>query len=229
MALSTVGTISVLLGITINKYIDMMWIDFFSIFLFLVFGIKMIAEGFKMNENEGLMNMDDGQQLNMNEEEKLIVNAKSEELAGEPKNKKINYLFTNIQIFTNIYIFVFASELGDRSQISTIYLTSNFDKMTVLISVVIGQFLITLLAVFGGVFISQKISTKNLTIIAGSTFVLFGIVALFLLCLDSNFVTGFNSKASASNHMDDIKAFKIKSNNNQIGLIPEKGENLIKK
>jgi len=228
-ALSTVGTISVLLGITINKYIDMMWIDFFSIFLFLVFGIKMIAEGFKMNENDGLINMDDGQQLNMNDEEKLIVNAKSEESAGEPKNKNINYLLTNIQIFTNIYIFVFASELGDRSQISTIYLTSNFDKMTVLISVVIGQFLITLLAVFGGVFISQKISTKNLTIIAGSTFVLFGIVALFLLCLDSNFVTGFNSKASASNHMNDIKAFKIKNNNDQIGLIPEKGENHIKK
>jgi putative Ca2+/H+ antiporter (TMEM165/GDT1 family) len=221
-ALSTVGMISVLLGITITKYIDMMWVDFFSIFLFLIFGIKMIAEGFKMSENDDAMRLEDGNHLNMAEEEKL-VNIKSDTADAELNNiKKTNHFIVSFQIFVNVFIFVFASEIGDRSQISTIYLSSNFDKMTVLISVVIGQFLITVLAVFGGIFIAQRISSKNLTIIAGSTFVLFGIFALFLLCFESNFVTGFNQKASTANHMDDIKAFKIKNNLNQIGLIPEK-------
>jgi putative Ca2+/H+ antiporter (TMEM165/GDT1 family) len=229
LALSTVGVISVLLGITINKYIDMMWIDFFSIFLFLLFGIKMIADGFKLNESDEIMNMEEGQHLNMNEEEKINVNIKSQGVATEPNSIKTNEILTTIQNFVNIYIFVFASEIGDRSQISTIYLTSNFDKTTVIISVVVAQFLITLLAVFGGIFIAQKISTKNLTIIAGATFVFFGIIALFLLCYESNFVTGFNSKASTTNHMDDIKSFKIKSNYNQIGLIPEKAETPLNK
>jgi len=210
-ALSTVGVFSVFLGITINKYIDVIWIDFFSSFLFIMFGIKMIVEGFQMEKSENITESDVPNYIQFSNEERTTENKSDKNEAEVSKPNKQSGFMHSVQIFCNIFIFVFASEIGDRSQISTIYLTSTFDKVTVLMSVVIGQFLITIIAVFGGVFISQKVSTKNLTIIAGTTFIMFGLGVLVMMCSDANFLTYFNPKASASNHLDDNKSFMVKN------------------
>ena len=218
LALSTVGVFSVFLGITINKYIDVIWIDFFSSFLFIMFGIKMIVEGLQMDKSENITESDVPTYVQFSNEER-IVEVKPDKEVELPQTIKPSDFMYSVQVFCNIFIFVFASEIGDRSQISTIYLTSTFDKITVLMSVVIGQFLITILAVFGGIFISQKVSTKNLTIIAGSTFIMFGVGVLVMMCYDANFLTYFNPKASPINHTDDIKSLIPK---NATDLIPEK-------
>ena len=76
---------------------------------------------------------------------------------------------------------IFCGEIGDRSQISTIYLTANFDKFVVITAVISSSFILTLCAVYGGKLISNKISEKKLTIFAGFIFILFAIFAIVFI------------------------------------------------
>jgi putative Ca2+/H+ antiporter (TMEM165/GDT1 family) len=92
----------------------------------------------------------------------------------------------SIQVFSKIFFLIFFSEIGDRSQISTIYLTTNFDKFSVIIAVVVSSTVLTVLAVFGGKLLANKISEKKLTIFAGWVFIVFGLIALYLVCFIGN-------------------------------------------
>lgn len=92
----------------------------------------------------------------------------------------------NFEVFCKVFVLIFFSEIGDRSQISTIYLTSTFDKFIVLLGVIISSFILSVLAVFGGKIISDKISEKKLTASAGILFVFFGLGALIMLFLEKN-------------------------------------------
>ncbi len=102
------------------------------------------------------------------------------------KNGLLTMLYNNetLRVFVKVFILIFFSEIGDRSQISTIYLTTTFDKFIVLLGVIFSSIFLSILAVFGGNLISNKISEKNLTIIAGASFLLFGIGALFMLIFE---------------------------------------------
>jgi putative Ca2+/H+ antiporter (TMEM165/GDT1 family) len=202
LALSLVGVISVFLGMAITKYIPTVWIDVFAVAMFMFFGVKMLLEGISMPANKDLINLqkesDKLAERQEDDAERLVSNGlpaisshshglthvlkDCEELTSDKPS--------NFKVFAKIFILIFASEIGDRSQISTIYLTNNFDKIVVLAASVIAQNLLTIVAIFGGVFISTRISERNLTLIAGTTFIAFGIVALYVLCVDDLLVLG---------------------------------------
>jgi putative Ca2+/H+ antiporter (TMEM165/GDT1 family) len=182
-ALSLIGVISVFLGLTINNYISATWIDIFSICLFLFFGMKMVYEGLAMPKSEEMKFEEIPRILNPTDEEGLL-NQGDIKLEKKIEKQKNGYHF---EVFWQIFFLIFASEIGDRSQISTIYLTTNFDKFTVLTAVLIGQNLLTLLAIFGGIMIAKKIPERNLTVIAGSTFIAFGVVACYLMLYERLF------------------------------------------
>lgn len=200
LALSLVGVLSVFLGVAINKYIPTLYIDIFSIALFFFFGIKMVMEGLSMPKNEDLIKLEQAHQKIMEEEgEKLIITADNTpthlphghvhgmvEVQQECENFSVenNESVSACKIFCKIFILIFASEIGDRSQISTIFLTSNFDKFIVIVAVIVSQNLLTIIAIFGGVLISNKISERTLTILAGCVFIAFGVVALYLVCVN---------------------------------------------
>ena len=175
LSLSLVGIFSVFLGVAITKYIPPMYIDLAAIGLFFVFGIKMVLEGVNMKENEHSKEIEE-------EHKKLICDQEGLPIKISVQN--------DLNVFFKIFSLIFLSEIGDRSQISTIYLTSNIDKITVIIAVIISQTVLSIIAAFGGKLISSRISEKNLTIIAGSTFVIFGIVALYLFFIEEVFKTG---------------------------------------
>lgn len=110
-----------------------------------------------------------------------------------------NYLCNNsIQVFSKVFFLIFFSEIGDRSQISTIYLTTNFDKFSVIIAVVVSSTFLTILAVFGGKLLANKISEKKLTIFAGWVFIVFGLVALYLLLVGENANEGLNTDSNTA-------------------------------
>lgn len=180
-SLIIMGIISVQLGLTIPKFIPLYWIDIIAIVLFLLIGIKMLFDGISMNYNK------------MQEDTKIIGNTiikealkdsdaslssiKQEEIAIEEVNK--GYKET-IVIFFQIFFLIFTAELGDKSQISTIYLSSNFQVSIIYFAVIVSQVLLTILAVFCGRIIMGKISESNLTIIAGCLFIMFGLLSLYL-------------------------------------------------
>jgi putative Ca2+/H+ antiporter (TMEM165/GDT1 family) len=187
-SLTLVGVISVFLGVTINLYISAIWIDIFSVVLFLFFGVRMVMEGLEIQEN----NQQILQNLSVGDEEASLLKPSCATPNPEQEHQISNQITVSFVVFWKIFFLIFASEIGDRSQITTIYLTNNFSKYTVLFAVVFSQNLLTVLAIFGGKMISNKISERNLTIIAGSTFIVFGIVALFLL-ISENFPTFLSS------------------------------------
>jgi len=258
-SLTFIGIIAVYLGITINKYIPLIWVESVAVCLFLVFGAHMIYDAFcldghshteslakeisvdseaeKNNENVINIKMPINNKIEENFDEKgrenlkciiiensnqsnepniltakqiiipneetpfacaneknLIQEEKTHQTEYENKennqyilnSKKFNILNIlfyneNLKVFMKVFILIFFSEIGDRSQISTIYLTTTFDKLVVLLGVVMSSIILSILAVFAGKTISNKISEKNLTMIAGVSFLLFGFGAFGML------------------------------------------------
>jgi putative Ca2+/H+ antiporter (TMEM165/GDT1 family) len=165
LALTTVGLISVFLGVEITQHIPTVWIDTTAIVLFFGFGIKMILDGMSMSDNAGLDKL---------EEEVPEI------LPIGDDNHITNTTCIKLKSMAKIFALIFAAELGDRSQIYLIYLTSEFDKTPICVGVLISQAAVSLLAVFGGQLVSTKVSERTLTILAGFTFLVFG---LFALCI----------------------------------------------
>ena len=245
ISLTFIGFIAVYLGMTINKYIPVLWIDSIAVLLFILFGTHMIYDGYHIDEKSQNEKLDIETNINnpYNEEknfvkseeilttetipeEKEIFNLenqeknydqifneeikpfnnlietknenlimlKNKEIQSEPieniKNEnKTNFFIQwlnneSLKIFVKVFVLIFFSEIGDRSQISTIYLTTNFEKIIVLLSVVYSSIILSILAVFGGKLISNKISERNLTILAGASFLLFGVIALVMLFIE---------------------------------------------
>lgn len=208
LALCLVGVISVFLGVAINKNIPAIWIDIFSVSLFLFFGVKMVIEAFYMGKEkkdkncESKLNGDSPYSaeeglglISSNQGQMLEVQKECDDISNSVSDKKHSWISVSFKIF----LLVFASEVGDRSQISTIFLTNNFDKFIVLIGVVISQNLLTILAIFGGVFISSKVSERNLTFIAGISFLLFAMVAFYVVCMEELFVAKLPASQITSN------------------------------
>lgn len=186
LALTSLGIISVFLGVTINNYIPTLWMGILSISLFFIFGAKMVIEGLKIPKNTDLLKLEEAHiRLNLEESESLVIRSDGENNSTKSNSdaSSSHDHVTDLQVFIKVFILIFASEIGDRSQISTIYLTKDFDKIIVLFSVVLAQNLNTVLAIFGGRLIAKHVSERNLTIIAGVTFIVMGVVALYLLCV----------------------------------------------
>jgi putative Ca2+/H+ antiporter (TMEM165/GDT1 family) len=174
----------------------------------------MMMEGFNMPKNEDLVKLEKGHQNNVEEDQEKLVKGETPthghshgmrdiqqdcEKIGETVNED---QYSSVKIFAKIFILIFASEIGDRSQISTIYLTSNFDKIIVISASIIAQNLLTILAIFGGVVISTKISERNLTLIAGATFIAFGVVASYFLVVNDLIVLGNSNGKMQIEHGD---------------------------
>ena len=157
ISLSMVGIFSVFLGVAINKFIPTLYVDLFSVALFLFFGIKMIMEGLNIPKNEDLIKLEETHEIIAEnqaetERENLILTENDhgnghltevKKECHEISNDVGNDRCTDIKVFFKIFILIFASEIGDRSQISTIYLTNNFDKIIVISAVLISQNLLT--------------------------------------------------------------------------------------
>ncbi len=136
---------------------------------------------YNLNENSVLVKEDLNKEIT--EENKDINENEIKNNKPEKTNLFSKHILNNesIKVFSKVFILIFFSEIGDRSQVSTIYLTTSFDKLVVLLGVVFSSIILSILAVFGGKIISDKISEKNLTLIAGISFLLFGIGALGMI------------------------------------------------
>ncbi len=127
-------------------------------------------------ENDEIYNSD----INNEEQEKniLIRNNKS----SKSRFSGINYPHMNTFIyeFSQIFMIVFLGELGDRSQISTIYMVNQTSVCNVLLAVIFANIILSVLSVLFGNFISKRFSMKNLYLYTGGSFVLFGMITLFV-------------------------------------------------
>lgn len=158
---------------------------YISTFLFAVFGIKMLRDGYYMSPSEGQEELEEVQSdLRKRDDEYEKETAST--LVQDPetgvirKTTKTSVFMLLSRIFLQAFTLTFLAEWGDRSQLTTIILAAREDVYGVILGGVLGHSFCTGLAVLGGRIIAQRISVRTVTIIGGLVFLLFALTALFV-------------------------------------------------
>ncbi|KAJ3191657.1 hypothetical protein HK101_007521 [Irineochytrium annulatum] len=166
-ALAVMTVLSAALGHVVPNLISKQYTQFAAACLFVVFGVKMLLEGYKMTGKEGQQELDevtheliakedtekqDGMERGDGEKDKGGAGASPDGKQGLAAGfvNLINYLFT--PVFVQTFVLTFFAEWGDRSQIASI-------------------------AVVGGRLLAAKISVRTVTILGAILFIIFGLMA----------------------------------------------------
>ncbi|HJH25566.1 MAG TPA: UPF0016 domain-containing protein [Methanophagales archaeon] len=100
----------------------------------------------------------------------LMLRNKREEI-------KSNYYFENP--FYSGFILIFVSEWGDKTQIAAGLFATKYSGLMVLTGVIIALSLLSIIAIYSGKFISDKVDRETLAKIAGISFILMGVAFFF--------------------------------------------------
>jgi putative Ca2+/H+ antiporter (TMEM165/GDT1 family) len=77
--------------------------------------------------------------------------------------------------FYSGFILIFVSEWGDKTQIAAGLFAARYDGLMVLVGVMMALGLLSLIAIYSGKYISDKVNKETITKIAGLLFILMGI------------------------------------------------------
>ncbi|XP_015790000.1 transmembrane protein 165 [Tetranychus urticae] len=181
-------------------------VHYVSIFLFLVFGIKMLKDGYTMTDEEAKEEYEEVQK-SLQEKETGVTSANGTILTGSNKidQKIINTtedpetgvlrtissvpLTTRLKrklmhivslVFIETFTMTLVAELGDRSQITTIILAAKESTTGVTLGAILGHAICTGIAVVGGRLVATWISVRTVTLIGGFIFIVFAFTSLYL-------------------------------------------------
>ena len=188
-ALGIMTLLSALGGTLVTTIIPRAYTYYLSAVLFLVFGAKMLKEGYDMSADEGQEEYEEVQaDLRRREEEAEkdpeVGMGSGSGSAGKPassSNAATRFLRRFFpRIFLQSLTLTFLAEWGDRSQIATIVLAAREDLAGVVIGGTLGHALCTGLAVIGGRMIAQRISVRTVTLVGGVVFIFFALSAFLI-------------------------------------------------
>lgn len=179
LALGIMTVLASGLGVA-TTVIPRIYIHYTSVVLFVVFGLKMLKEGYDMSPDEAREELDqvqssiekkDGKSSHSNSVDTINSCYSSEdpetgviksipEVPLKTKIKRKFLVFVSLA-FIETFMMIFIAEWGDRSQISTLVLAARENVYAVTLGALLGHFLCTGLAVLGGRFVAQMISVKT--------------------------------------------------------------------
>ncbi len=160
IALATMTVISVLLGQIIG-WIPELWVQITVVMLFLGFGIKLLYTASCMSSQLGCSEADDA--------ETVVATASQD---WSPRWGHLG-LSTGLQALG----LTFLGEWGDRTQISTIALSTSHPPAAVTLGAVLGHGICAGIAVLSGRWIAGYLSERLLTALGGSLFLFFGVLS----------------------------------------------------
>lgn len=198
LALGIMTILASVMGIA-TTVIPRVYIHYTSVILFVLFGLKMLKEGYDMSPEVAREELDSVQSsIEKKEQNASQANGFSKnsstyssedpetgviksipEVPLRTKVKRRFLVFVSLA-FIETFTMIFLAEWGDRSQISTLILAARENVIAVTIGALLGHFLCTGLAVIGGRFVAQIISVKTVTIIGGVVFLLFAAFATLM-------------------------------------------------
>ncbi|MEH2311136.1 MAG: TMEM165/GDT1 family protein [Nostoc sp.] len=158
-ALAAMTILSVLFGQVVSL-LPKNYIHYAEIALFIAFGIKLLYDASKMSAAAC--------DTEVVQEAEAAVKKADLQL---PKQK------TSLGIVIEAFVLTFMAEWGDRTQIATIALAAGNNPIGVTIGAIFGHAICAAIAVIGGKMIAGRISERQLTLIGGCLFLVFGIVA----------------------------------------------------
>jgi len=160
-ALTAVTLISLGLGYGLRELLPASVVPWLAALLFVGFGVKLLVDAQGMTTDEA---EDEEKQA-----EKAINAAESQ-----------GPISSSRAVIWEAFALVFVAELGDRTQLATIFLATApaFSFAGLLAGTLLGHAVVTLLAVGAGKWIGGRISEKLLYRLSGGLFLAFGLFAL---------------------------------------------------
>ena len=160
--------LAIIAGYTFILFIPRNLINWLGFLCFLGFGIFSIVEGLEMDNKTVKEEYEEEVQKEENNE--IVVDE-----GGQRKEKK-----STLGLCMELFILLCLSELGDRSEISTVTITAVYNILGVLIGTMIAYFLAIVIAAFLGNLIGKFLTEKMMTLIGGMVFIFFAIQILVI-------------------------------------------------
>ena len=170
--------ISICLGAILPYFINRDALDWIAILVFCIFGICLIVQGLQLKSKKLL------QQVNNNDEKKENENEVENDENNNVKIKNIYFeeeIEDDLTVFNSWWKYCIAfiiGELGDKSQIATIVITSKYNLSGIFCGTSLAQFLLVTTAVLIGKSVAGLLTNKQISIISGIVFLLFASVYL---------------------------------------------------
>lgn len=188
LALGLMTFLSAILGNILTKLIPRSYTYYLSSVLFALFGIKMLHEGWHMDNSDATEEYEEANSTLKESEEKSDLGPKDIEANQSSSDQRScsSRRFVNIfrkylsPIFLQAFILTFLAEWGDRSQISTIILGARENIFGTVIGGILGHGACTGVAVLGGRLVAQRISVRTVTLIGAFVFLFFAFSAFFI-------------------------------------------------
>jgi len=174
-ALAAMTILSALMGVIVPNLVTVRVSQGLAVVLFLGFGLKILYETIKGEDNDGEDEMAEAA-VALGKKEDDLEDGTSPGLKGER-----NATRTVQPIFVQAFTLTFVAEWGDRSQISTIALAAAKNPYGVTLGGIVGHAICTGGAVFFGNLIAQKVSHRTVNIVGGLLFIFFGLFTLYEL------------------------------------------------
>eukprot|EP00058_Branchiostoma_floridae_P012688 XP_002598176.1 hypothetical protein BRAFLDRAFT_204542 [Branchiostoma floridae] len=183
-ALAVMTILSALMGFA-TMIIPRVYTYYISTGLFVIFGLKMLKEGYYMQEEEAQEEFEEVQRELKQKDEEMEMESRTPVTQDVESGvirgggwRRVWGIFS--PIFLQSFVMTFLAEWGDRSQITTIILAAREDVLGVTIGGILGHALCTGLAVIGGRMIAQRISVRTVTLVGGVVFLIFALSAFFI-------------------------------------------------
>ena len=170
-ALGLMHTFSVLVGMS-AKLIPRYLTQTIASVLLLLFGGKMLWDGWGMKEG---CEQEEFEEVKQEVSKGEVTDEEVEGGASRSSNGRVFFRRWISPVFLQAFTLTFLAEWGDRSQLTTIVLAAKEEPFGITVGGILGHTLCTGLAVLGGKFLSERISTRTVTIIGGVVFIGFSV------------------------------------------------------
>jgi putative Ca2+/H+ antiporter (TMEM165/GDT1 family) len=101
-------------------------------------------------------------------------------LFKKSKEKNESFKLINFGVITSVAVSIFIGELGDKTQLATIALSTEFpsSKLFLILGAVFGMVIADSIGIVAGIYMNKKIPKKAINTISSLVFILFGIIGL---------------------------------------------------
>ena len=166
LSMGLMNILAIFLGYLVPLILVKDVIDWIGFFCFLIFGILSINESLNMEQ----ITLHDEMLKEMEEDEKNYQKL--------PDNEEGNK--GTFSLCLELFWFLCLSEIGDKSEITTIAITAMLNFYGVLCGTMFAYFCTIIIAIFLGHILSHYISEKQMNIIGGVIFLLFALEILLV-------------------------------------------------
>ena len=172
LAMAFMNLLAIVAGYTVILLIPRSLIDWIGFACFLAFGIFSVYEGITMESKT----------IHEEYQEEMTEQGKNYQLANdeENNNNEANKEKSMWALCAELFGFLCLSELGDKSEISTVTIAAVYNLYAVLIGTMVAYFACILIATFLGLVIGKFLTEKRMTIIGGILFICFAIQILII-------------------------------------------------